>query len=163
MIQTALHTPAAEIRGEAAFDAVAIDAVVTRAFGPGRFAKTAERLREGRSPALGFVACDAGGVIGSVRLWDILIGDTPALFLGPIAVERSRRSDGIGARLVEAATEAARARRVAGVLLVGDLGFFGPLGFAQIVGPRLPGPVDPARLFWRGCGNAAPQGVVRSA
>ena len=37
----ALETPA---------DAAGVDALVLAAFGPGRFAKTAERLREGRVP-----------------------------------------------------------------------------------------------------------------
>ena len=141
---------------------MAIEAVVMRAFGPGRYAKTAERLREGRRPALGLVARDNVAVIASVRLWDITIGATPALFLGPIAVERANRSDGVGARLVEAAVDAARARAASGVLLVGDQGFFGRLGFTRIVGPVLPGPVDPARLFWLGFGAGIPQGPVRS-
>ena len=151
------------IDAETPADAPAVEAVVTRAFGPGRYAKTAERLREGRVPAVGLVARDNGAVIGSVRLWDIAISGTPALFLGPIAVERASRSDGVGARLVEAAVEAARARDVSGVLLVGDQGFFGRLGFACIDGPVMPGPVDPARLFWMGFGGEAPAGPVLPA
>ncbi|WP_122465519.1 GNAT family N-acetyltransferase [Brevundimonas lutea] len=154
---------ASAIEAETPFDAPAIEAVVMRAFGPGRYAKTAERLREGRTPAVGFVARDGGAVVGSVRLWNITIGGAPALFLGPIAVERASRSDGVGARLVEAAVEAARASGASGVLLVGDQGFFGRLGFACIDGPVMPGPVDPARLFWMGFGGEAPAGPVLPA
>ena len=69
----------------------------------------------------------------------------------------------LGARLVEAAVEAARASGASGVLLVGDQGFFGRLGFACIDGPVMPGPVDPARLFWMGFGGEAPAGPVLPA
>ncbi|WP_262422776.1 hypothetical protein [Brevundimonas denitrificans] len=56
------------------FDAAAVARVVEAAFGPGRLAKTAERLREGRDPAVGYVARQDGRIIGSVRLWTITIG-----------------------------------------------------------------------------------------
>lgn len=74
-------------------DAAAIDALVIAAFGPGRFAKTAERLRE-RSPlAAGFCLYEGEHLIGSVRLWSILTGEARSVFLGPIAVDRASRPD----------------------------------------------------------------------
>jgi len=138
----------AVVRAEQAGDAAALDRIVLQAFGPGRFAKTAERLREGADIEAGFVACLDGRVIGSVRLWRIRVGETPCLFLGPIAVERSERSEGVGAALVEACVGQAHANRSAGILLVGDAPYFGRFGFGRIEGVRLPGPVDPARLLW---------------
>lgn len=148
---------------ETPFDRAAAEAVVARAFGPGRFAKTAERLREGAAPALSLVARDGGRVVGSVRLWPIVIGETSALFLGPIAVEAAHRRGGLGARLVEAALAQMDAGG-AGVLLVGDMGFFGRLGFAPAAEPTLPGPVDRRRVLWRGRDDgAAPEGLVRAA
>jgi hypothetical protein len=60
---------------EASADAAAVEALVLAAFGPGRFAKTAERLRERARIAAGFVAREGGQVIGSVRLWAITVGD----------------------------------------------------------------------------------------
>ena len=73
----ALPKPApVRIEVETPADAAAVEALVLAAFGPGRFAKTAERLRRERAGvAAGFVARDEGKVIGSVRLWRITVGD----------------------------------------------------------------------------------------
>lgn len=142
------HPGGAVLRAEQAGDADAIDRIVLAAFGPGRFAKTAERLREGGSVAAGFVTCVDGRPVGSVRLWSIRVGGTPCVFLGPIAVERSERSEGLGAAMVQACIDQAREAGAAGILLVGDAPYFGRFGFARIDGVALPGPVDPARVLW---------------
>ena len=146
------------VEPETPADAAAVDALVLAAFGPGRFAKTAERLREGATPAAGFVVRREGRPIGSVRLWPIRIGATPAFFLGPIAVEAGSRSEGMGAALVGACLEGA-AR--SGVLLVGDPPYFERFGFRPVPRVRLPGPVDRRRVLWKGPGE--PEGVVRGA
>lgn len=134
-------------------DAHAVEGLIVRAFGPGRLAKTAERLREGREPlrALSFVAWSDGEAVGCVRQWPILIGETRALFLGPIAVEHNWRRHGLGGDLIRHARDAAVRAGEDLILLVGDRPFFGPLGFsADLTGRvRLPGPVDPARLLAR--------------
>jgi predicted N-acetyltransferase YhbS len=140
---------AAPIQPETPADAAEIEALVLAAFGPGRFAKTAERLRERAAVAAGFVAREDGRVVGSVRLWRIAIGEQPALFLGPIAVDASRRRDGLGAALVARCLETARCEGQ-GVLLVGDAPYFSRFGFRRAERVTLPGPVDPARLLWRG-------------
>jgi len=138
----------AVVRAERSGDGEAVSRIVLAAFGPGRFAKTAERLRERAPIAAGFVVSLNGRPVGSVRLWQIRVGETPCLFLGPIAVERSERSEGLGAALVQACIDHARTDGSAGILLVGDLPYFGRFGFARVEGVRLPGPVDPARLLW---------------
>ncbi len=148
------------IEAETRADAGAIDVLVLRAFGPGRFAKTAERLRERAVQAVGFVARSEGAIIGSVRLWAITIGNRPALFLGPIAVERAARETGIGARLVQACVDHAQAEQAAGILLVGDPPYFSRFGFVQAEGVRLSGPVDPRRLLWLPGMSEAPEGLV---
>jgi predicted N-acetyltransferase YhbS len=148
------------VRAEQVGDAQAIDRIVLEAFGPGRFAKTAERLREGSGIEAGFVACLDGRVVGSVRLWRIRAGETPCLFLGPIAVKRSERSEGLGAALVQACVDQARAAGAAGLLLVGDAPYFGRFGFGRIEGVTLPGPVDPERLLWLPMGRDAVAGPV---
>jgi predicted N-acetyltransferase YhbS len=138
---------------ERATDAPIVDAFIDAVFGPGRFVKTAERLREGNTPipGLSFVCWRDKDLIGCVRQWPILIGGEPAVFLGPFAVEPGRRSQGLGARLILRAVEAAQAAGHAAILLVGDAPYFEPLGFE--VAPRgritLPGPVDPRRVLWR--------------
>ncbi|MFN7265566.1 MAG: GNAT family N-acetyltransferase [Phenylobacterium sp.] len=93
-----------------------------------------------------------GEVVGVVRLWGIHIGQTPALFLGPLAVHSGRRLDGLGGRLVEHAGAAADARGEGPILLVGDRPFFERFGYAAppTAGVRLPGPVDPRRVLVRG-------------
>ncbi len=136
---------------EAPADAAAVEALVLAAFGPGRFAKTAERLRERARVAAGFVAREDGAIIGSVRLWAIRVGGEPALFLGPIAVAADSRRAGLGADLVQACVDHAGE---AGILLVGDLPYFGRFGFRPAPEVRLGGPVDQRRVLWRGAGEA---------
>jgi predicted N-acetyltransferase YhbS len=140
---------------EASADAAAVESLVLAAFGPGRFAKTAERLRERARIAAGFVAREDGHIIGSVRLWAITIGGERALFLGPIAVSASSRRAGLGADLVQACVDHAG---TVGILLVGDLPWFGRFGFGPAPEARLNGPVDQRRVLWRGEGE--PKGPV---
>ena len=132
-------------------DATAALALVDRCFGPGRFAKAAERLREGNHPytALSFVVRDGGEVVASVRLWPVRIGERPALLLGPIAVDPRLRHQGLGHALVEQACAAAEADGHALVVLVGDASFFGRLGFEVLPTGRIrmPGPADPGRVL----------------
>ena len=136
---------------EAPADAAAVEGLVLAAFGPGRFAKSAERLRERARIAAGFVAREDGKVIGSVRLWAITVGGEPALFLGPIAVSADSRRAGLGADLVQACVDHAGD---VGILLVGDLPYFGRFGFQPAPDARLNGPVDQRRVLWRGKGEA---------
>jgi predicted N-acetyltransferase YhbS len=128
-----------------------VEGLIDRAFGPGRFVKTAERLREGRVPdlALSFVAWDGVRAVGCVRQWRILIGETPAVFLGPIAVEEERRREGLGASLILRACDAARDAGYGAILLVGDESLFGPFGFSAAAARNvvLPGPVDRRRVL----------------
>lgn len=137
---------------EASADAAAVEGLVLAAFGPGRFAKTAERLRERARIAAGFVAREDGKVVGSVRLWAITVGGEAALFLGPIAVSADSRRAGLGANLVQACVDHAGDT---GILLVGDLPWFGRFGFGPAPDVRLSGPVDQRRVLWRGAGEAA--------
>jgi predicted N-acetyltransferase YhbS len=148
------------IAPEQAGDRFGVEAVVAAAFGPGRFAKTAERLREGQAPIAGFVARDERRIVGSVRLWPIRIGLDPAAFLGPIAVDEANRQGGLGARLVEHCVTAAEGLGLPVILLVGDMPFFGRFGFRMAQRVALPGPVDPSRLLVKMLRGDAPAGVV---
>jgi predicted N-acetyltransferase YhbS len=132
-------------------DQVAIDHLNARTFGPGRFAKSAYRIREDVSHLLelSFTARVGTLLVGSVRLSPILIGTTPALLLGPLTVEPPFRDRGIGLTLIERALKQARATNHRLVLLVGDEPYYGKAGFKPVPKGRLsmPGPVDPARLL----------------
>jgi predicted N-acetyltransferase YhbS len=149
---------ASPITSETPADREAVERLVLDAFGPGRFAKTAERLRERAGIEAGFVVREAGAIVGSVRLWRIMIGEVEALFLGPIAVDAASRRAGLGAELVAACVDHARSIGAAGVLLVGDLPYFARFGFDAAEGVTLPGPADPKRVLWLGLGAAAPVG-----
>jgi predicted N-acetyltransferase YhbS len=139
------------IRPETAADADAIERLHERTFGPGRYAKTAYRLREGgpHALALSFTARIGTLLVGSVRLTPIRIGATPALLLGPLTVEPPFRSRGIGLALIERALGQARTLGHRLVVLVGDEPYYARAGFKRM--PRgsavMPGPVDPARLL----------------
>lgn len=151
------------ITPETPAEAAEAEALVLDAFGPGRFAKTAERLRETARRVAGFTARQDGRMIGSVRLWAITVGGGPALFLGPIAVAAEARREGVGAELVAACVDEARRRGVAGVLLVGDAPYFSRFGFVVAPGAVLPGPADPRRVLWLPIGSERAEGLVLPA
>ena len=141
-----------QIRPERPGDADAIEALNAVCFGPGRFAKTAYRLREGVAPEhdLGFVASEGGMLLGSVRFWPIVVGREKALLLGPLAVRSELRGRGIGIALMKAGIEKAReAADCVAILLVGDEPYYTRVGFARLPPGRvtMPGPVDPARIL----------------
>jgi predicted N-acetyltransferase YhbS len=141
-----------EIRPETPFDAARREALLDAAFGESRFAKAAERLREGRLPAegLAFVAEAHGRLIGTVRLWNVAAGPgRAALLLGPLAVDCELRDRGIGGALMAHALGEARQRGHAAVLLVGDAPYYGRFGFSaeKTGGLWLPGPYARDRLL----------------
>src|SRR6202034_1708610 len=86
-------------------DAPAIDRLHERTFGPGRYAKTAYRLREqvAHSLDLSFTARVGTLLVGSVWLSPVRIGETKALLLGPLTVEPPFRERGVGQALIERA------------------------------------------------------------
>src|SRR5258708_34126702 len=88
-----------QIRAERPSDDVAVERLVDSGFGPGRFAKTAYRLREGVAPdsRLSFVAEDPGpaGLLGAVRFWPVIVGGNLSLLLGPLAGEPNLRGRGV--------------------------------------------------------------------
>ncbi|ODN69641.1 GNAT family N-acetyltransferase [Methylobrevis pamukkalensis] len=164
-----LTTPAApafepaQCRPERPADDAAIEAIHDITFGPGRYARTAFRLREGvaQDMALSLVAEREGKVVASVRLTPIRIGETPALLLGPLAVLPHLKSQGIGKMLMRRSMEAARLGGHRLVLLVGDLPYYWPFGFRAVPQGRLvmPGPVDPGRLLVAELAAGAFEGV----
>jgi predicted N-acetyltransferase YhbS len=136
---------------EAPADGPAIDKLHERAFGPGRFARTAYRLREGipAEPSLSFTAMVGTLLVGSIRLTLIRIGPVGGLLLGPVTVEPAFMNRGIGMALIRKSLDAARAEGHRLVLLVGDEPYYRRSGFKRVPNGRLemPGPVDPARLL----------------
>jgi predicted N-acetyltransferase YhbS len=136
---------------ETADDAAPIDRLHERTFGPGRYARTAFRIREGVTHRLdlSFTARIGTLLVGSVRLSPIRIGETRGLLLGPLTVEPPFRDRKIGFTLIERALEEAKAKGHKLVVLVGDEPYYQRCGFKRI--PKgtatMPGPVDPQRLL----------------
>jgi predicted N-acetyltransferase YhbS len=132
-------------------DAAVIDRLHERTFGPGRFARTAFRIREGAGHLLdlSFTARIGTLLVGSVRLTPIRIGETPALLLGPVTVEPPFRRRGIGLALLQRSLAEAKHQGHRLVVLVGDEPYYAKAGFRRIPKgqARMPGPVDPARLL----------------
>jgi predicted N-acetyltransferase YhbS len=141
------------ITNERETDALAVDGLEERAFGPGRFSRTAFRLREGNphDKTLSFVARVSTLVVGSIRLTGIRIGEQRALLLGPLTVDPSFRARGIGRMLVEVSLTAAIAKGHQIVILVGDEAYYGRMGFKHVPQGKImmPGPVDPRRILIR--------------
>jgi predicted N-acetyltransferase YhbS len=152
------------ILAETADDAAAIERLHERTFGPGRYARSAFRIREGRGHVLdlSFTARIGSLLVGSVRLTPICVGETPALLLGPLTVEQPFRKRGVGSALVKRALVDAKAAGHKLVVLVGDQPVYGKFGFKLIPKGlvKMPGPVDPARLLVAELAPGAFEGVA---
>lgn len=149
--------PALHLQPERPQDGPQVDALIERAFGPGRYAKSSERVREFAEFAPELSVCawspTEGGerLLGCARMWRVRVGGARATFLGPFAVELGERNAGFGARMIQRACEAAAAAGETHVVLVGDEAYFGRVGFAKADGRQvvMPGPVDPNRVLVR--------------
>lgn len=132
-------------------DAAAIEALLDLAFGPDRHKKTSYRFREGVDPvpALSLVARQDGRLVGTIAYWPVRIGAaaTPALLLGPVAVEPALRGLGIGVTLIRRTLAKATRLGHRVVVLVGDADYYERFGFesAEKHGIAMPG--QPSRLM----------------
>lgn len=144
---------------DAAHDA-ALERVLTAAFGPGRYAKVSERVRESAvlDRALSRVALDDGAVVGCCRIYRIGVGGASALFLGPLAVSPSAQGASLGRKLVAASLAACDATDARAIIVVGQPYMFAPAGFTPVPAGRvtMPGPVEARRFQWRGVGGRPP-------
>jgi predicted N-acetyltransferase YhbS len=141
-----------EIRLETNSDGEVLSQLSAEAFGPGRFARSAYRVREGVPPVAALCLCAAldGRLLGGVRFTAIRIGaEQNAALLGPLVVDPVEKGKGIGRALVQEGLTRARAEGFGLVLLVGDMPYYGRFGFAPVPFGQitLPGPVDAARLL----------------
>lgn len=141
--------------------AAAIEALYDRTFGPGHFAKTAERLREGNTslPEITRVAVSEGEVIGVCRVWPILVGETrvPSLFIGPVAVSPDFQGQRLGLTITGEALEAATKAGWGAAIIIGSVRYFSELGFIPVAADRFvfPGPQDMSRVMVRDLAGSA--------
>ena len=147
-----MTSPVITTAAETADHALQIEAIHAAAFGPGRYARAAFRIREGgpHDRSLSRVALCGDKVVASVWMTPVVIGDAPALLLGPLAVAPSHMNQGIGRKILRESMALAKAAGHHLVLLVGDEPYYGPLGFAPVLPHglfRFPAPVDQKRIL----------------
>lgn len=141
-----------QIRDEITSDVAARERLLDACFGPSRFLKTSQRLREGRLPAEGLALTAVRGekCVGTVRLWNVETGcGRPALLLGPLAVDPALQGAGLGGALMRRALTRATELGHGAVLLVGDAPYYARFGFAgeRTAGLAMPGPFERVRFL----------------
>lgn len=140
------------VRPATAEDTAFIEELQAIAFGPGRFARTAFRIRERFpiDPSLSLVAEVDGVACGSVWMTPISIGGKNGYMLGPLATHPNYRKLGAGKLLAREVTQRTLARGEGEfVMLVGDRDYYCPLGWepTTLGNIQFPGPVDPTRVL----------------
>ena len=142
----------------AQIDPQAVEALLDRAFGTDRRARTAYRVRTGTAaiPELSFAALlEDGELAGTIQCWPVSLacdsGESVAMVMvGPVAVEPELQQGGIGRALTERMLDAAGDQVL---MLIGDPEYYGRFfGFVadKTGGWRLPGPFEARRLLARG-------------
>ncbi|WP_417310040.1 GNAT family N-acetyltransferase [Devosia sp.] len=122
------------------------------AFGPGRFSRTAFRVREQFpiDPSLTLIGEADGTPCGCVWMTPISVGGIDGYMLGPLATHPDFRKRGVGKLLAREVTRITLARGEGEfVLLVGDQDYYCPLGWVPTIPDSIvwPGPVDPNRVL----------------
>jgi len=143
-------------------DIRAVDRILDKAFGPGRQDKTSYAYRQGVAPVpgLSFVARDEDGVVGTLRFWPVVIGETPALLLGPLGVAPKRQRAGIGKALINHGHRTAKKLGHRLVLLVGDRDYYKRFGYTPASAHAIVMPGEgPSRLLCRELSPGAADGV----
>ncbi len=129
-----------------------VEALFDLCFAPGREALSSYRLRDGIDPVsqLCLVARDPEGILGgAIRYWPVLVGQKPALLLGPVAVHPTRAGEGLGGALIRETLALAGPDRAGWdrVLLVGDAPYYGRFGFKRLKDVIMPPPTNPQRVL----------------
>ena len=142
-----------DIRKEALADADAIESVTRTAFAGAEHSDGTEQdiiaaLREAGTLAVSLVAESGGEIAGHVAASPVRLD--PAAHgewfgIGPLSVRPDMQKRGIGTALMEAALEQLGERGAAGVVLLGDPGYYGRFGFVPAAPLRFPD--APAEYF----------------
>jgi predicted N-acetyltransferase YhbS len=144
-------------------DSALIEALLDRAFEPGRQKRTAYKVREGTEwlPALSFAALDESDhLAGTIQCWPVALNTPdgrrhPIIMVGPVAVLPELQGLGYGKALMSASIGALSPEAPLPQVMIGDAEYYGRFwGFSAepTQGWSLPGPYDKARLLVR-CDN----------
>ncbi|UCU92061.1 GNAT family N-acetyltransferase [Hydrogenophaga taeniospiralis] len=136
------------IRSETPADTDAIAALTTAAFLNAPHSSHTEAfivnsLRRAGALSVSLVAEQGGELVGHVATSPVVIADgTPGWHgLGPISVLPEHQEKGIGSSLMQAALQALSEQGAAGIMLVGEPGYYRRFGFhnqPQLVYPDIP-------------------------
>ncbi len=130
-------------------DSVRIEDLMREAFGQNLYDRSVWALRLGPPVAnLCLVAYEDGHAVGSLRFWEVLLGDEAILLLGPLAVAPSLRGRGFGRHLVHEGLRLAGNGKWRLVLVSGEPDYYPKFGFVPAAEYNLdwPGFVEPERL-----------------
>lgn len=120
-----------------------------------------EGLRDSGRLALSLLAEADGKPVGHVALSPAVVGEdaTGWFLLGPVGVLPGLQGQGIGSALVRESLRRARGMGAAGVVLVGDPGFYARLGFRNMPGLAHKGVPD-RNVLAAWFGDTAPTGEI---
>lgn len=145
-------------------DSALVEQLLDRAFGEGRHARTAYKVREGTEflSALSFAALDENEMlVATIQAFPVALTDPdgrphPVLMIGPVAVLPERQGEGFGRALMAAQASAIDPRAPLPQMLIGDAEYYGRFGFTadHTAGWTMPGPYEKHRLLVR-CDNPA--------
>ncbi|HLW27067.1 MAG TPA: N-acetyltransferase [Kiloniellales bacterium] len=134
------------IHPETAEDIAAIEAVTVAAFQDAPHASGTEHLivralRNAGQLTISLVADDRGDLVGHLAISPVTISDgaTGWYGLGPLSVAPKRQRQGIGTRLIQDALEHLRPLGAAGLVVLGEPGYYGRFGFRAAQSLVLPG------------------------
>ena len=130
-------------------DLPAIESLMAEAFGPKRHSRSVWQLRPGPPvPEMCFVIRSDGETVGSLRFWEVMLGDQRILLLGPLAVRPGERGRGFGRDLIRTALDRATAGPWPLILVSGEVDYYPKFGFvpATPYGIDWPGFIEPERL-----------------
>ena len=142
----------------------AVERLLDAAFGPGRHARTAYRVRAGLHPIgeLSFAAFDGGRLVGSLQSWPVALttpdgGRADLVMVGPVGVLPELQGAGIGKAMLGEIAARLDAKQLP-AMLIGDEAYYRPYGFVSGPAARwiLPGPAEPHRILLRSPGRALP-------
>ncbi|MFY0311636.1 GNAT family N-acetyltransferase [Leisingera sp. D0M16] len=151
-----------ELQAEQPDDRWEVEALYDLCFAPGREALSSYRLRDGVPPVAGLsqVARDSDGILAAaIRFWPVLVGEAPALLLGPVAVHPTRQGEGLGGSLIRDSLAKAEESGWARVMLVGDAPYYLRFGFTRLEGVEMPPPTNPDRVLGMALQEGAWDGI----